>query len=158
HRLQRKKDQVRYCRYPLYLSAHEYPFHNRRQQSKPRVRHNRKIRLPDGKPINHYMPLKPSLTSPHRIASLDGLRGIAVLLVFTWHYLPATHSFFPGWTGVDLFFVLSGYLITQRLMATRQTPNYFSHFYRNRALRIFPLYYTFVIGFLLLAHFFVRPQ
>lgn len=96
---------------------------------------------------------------PRYIPALDGLRGLAILLVILWHYvIPFTWDVLPGWAGVDLFFVLSGYLITERLMISRGKPNYFSHFYRNRALRIFPLYYTFVIIFLLLIHFFVRKQ
>jgi peptidoglycan/LPS O-acetylase OafA/YrhL len=100
----------------------------------------------------------PKPATPHHIPALDGLRGIAIIMVLQWHYLPATQAFFPGWTGVDLFFVLSGYLITWRLMATKDQPNYFSRFYRNRILRIFPLYYTLVIGFLLAIHFLVQPK
>ena len=102
-------------------------------------------------------PSKPS-THPNHIPALDGLRGIAIIMVLLWHYLPASQSFFPGWTGVDLFFVLSGYLITWRLLATKDQPNFFSRFYRNRILRIFPLYYTLVIGFLLAIHFLVQPK
>lgn len=92
-----------------------------------------------------------------RIPALDGLRGVAVLTIFLYHYFERSHPFFPGWAGVDLFFVLSGYLITGRLLATNGQPHYFSHFYRNRILRIFPLYYALVIPFLLAARFWVRP-
>ena len=82
--------------------------------------------------------------------ALDGLRGIAIIAVVIWHYIPSTYGFLPGWAGVDLFFVLSGYLITGRLLDTKGQPRYFARFYRNRILRIWPLYYALVIPFLLL--------
>ena len=75
------------------------------------------------------------------IPALDGIRGIAILLVVTYHYLGFIKLFSLGWAGVDLFFVLSGYLITSRLVATRDKPKYFRNFYFNRILRIFPVYF-----------------
>lgn len=92
-----------------------------------------------------------------RVASLDGLRGIAILLVLCWHFLPH-YLLFPGWVGVDLFFVLSGYLITGRLLAAKGKPNFLSHFYRNRLLRIAPLYYALLITFLLFIRFVVSAK
>lgn len=80
-----------------------------------------------------------------RIKELDGLRGIAVLAVLLHHFLPwapITGSGY-GWLGVDLFFVLSGFLITSILLDLRSKPHYFRTFYGRRALRIFPPY---VIG------------
>jgi peptidoglycan/LPS O-acetylase OafA/YrhL len=77
-----------------------------------------------------------------RIKELDGLRGIAVLAVIARHYL----SWLPalgtqnGWLGVDLFFVLSGFLITNILLQTREREDYFATFYARRALRILPAY------------------
>ncbi|MEY8878492.1 MAG: acyltransferase family protein, partial [Leptothrix sp. (in: b-proteobacteria)] len=91
---------------------------------------------------------------PHHLPSLDGLRGLAIVLVLLHNFdvldLAGPHSlaaallkevFFLGWIGVQLFFVLSGFLITRGLLATQQSDHYFSHFMLKRALRIFPLYY-----------------
>jgi peptidoglycan/LPS O-acetylase OafA/YrhL/lysophospholipase L1-like esterase len=93
---------------------------------------------------------------PHRfIPALDGIRGIAILLVLFHHFtiyqptrgvdkwianVPAA-----GWTGVGLFFVLSGYLITGILIDARGRDHYFRNFYARRALRIFPLYYLVIV-------------
>lgn len=93
----------------------------------------------------------------HYIPALDGLRGIAILLVITFHYFGFFKIFSLGWIGVDLFFVLSGYLITSRLIATFKEKNYFSKFYRNRALRILPLYYGVLFSFYIIINFFVQP-
>ena len=91
--------------------------------------------------------------SAKRLSSLDGLRGIAVLSVIAFHTLRVTgHEGFFGrvlnrlqesaWAGVDLFFVLSGFLITGILLDTRRSPSYFRTFFARRTLRIFPLYYA----------------
>ena len=69
-----------------------------------------------------------------RIARLDGIRALAVLLVFATHTL----YFALGWTGVSLFFVLSGYLITTILRRDREKPHYWGPFYIKRATRILP--------------------
>jgi peptidoglycan/LPS O-acetylase OafA/YrhL len=83
-----------------------------------------------------------------KIKEIDGLRAIAILLVVGWHYLGASDGpqslpwrmFIFGRSGVDLFFVLSGYLITSILLNNRSSPNYFSAFYGRRAFRILPIY------------------
>ena len=74
------------------------------------------------------------------------MRGIAILLVLLRHYIhhPPLIYFGPqwGWIGVNLFFVLSGYLITQILLRLRGTQASLGVFYARRSLRIFPLYFT----------------
>jgi peptidoglycan/LPS O-acetylase OafA/YrhL len=85
-----------------------------------------------------------------RIKELDGVRGIAVLVVINHHYmswLPATGAWY-GWLGVDLFFVLSGFLITSILLDLRESEHYFKIFYSRRALRIFPPYFLGILVYL----------
>jgi peptidoglycan/LPS O-acetylase OafA/YrhL len=84
--------------------------------------------------------------------ALDGLRGIAILLVLAHGFDVIQTRGGPGhdvdmvldvgWIGVQLFFVLSGFLITGILLDTRSSPHYFRTFWVRRALRIFPLYYA----------------
>ena len=88
------------------------------------------------------------------LPALDGVRGIAILAVIAFH----SHVLGFGWAGADLFFVLSGYLITGILLRTRDDPGYFRTFYIRRVLRIFPLYYAVLavliigLGFTYLGH------
>jgi peptidoglycan/LPS O-acetylase OafA/YrhL len=96
------------------------------------------------------------------LPALDGVRGLAVLLVLMSHILSWNgHSgrlFFDvlaeirslSWVGVNLFFALSGFLITGILMNTLSVHSFFKIFYARRALRIFPLYYGFLFLLLLL--------
>lgn len=83
-----------------------------------------------------------------RIPEIDGLRALAALSVFAFHEFGApaiirfTHG---GWAGVDLFFVISGYLITTILLGMRGGPGYFKNFYMRRTPRIFPPYYLFFL-------------
>src|ERR1700733_7570196 len=89
---------------------------------------------------------------PKHIPQLDGLRGIAILIVLLAHldYLQGVafaRVLQYGRTGVDLFFVLSGFLITGILLDTKEFPGYFKNFYARRALRIWPIYYAMLILF-----------
>jgi peptidoglycan/LPS O-acetylase OafA/YrhL len=86
-----------------------------------------------------------------RLPQLDAVRGIAILLVMLvntsgkYPQLHLDHFFGYGWMGVDLFFALSGFLITRILLDTRQAPGYFKNFYARRVLRILPLYYCVLV-------------
>jgi peptidoglycan/LPS O-acetylase OafA/YrhL len=100
-----------------------------------------------------------TINSKDHIPSLDGLRGIAILLVFFRHYVPqdrqdplSVASRF-GWIGVDLFLVLSGFLITGILIDTRESVNRFKSFYVRRVLRIFPLYFLAIAIVIIGTHF-----
>ena len=106
---------------------------------------------------------------PKYIPQFDGLRGIAILVVLFAHlsYLGSigfVHIFQYGRTGVDLFFVLSGFLITGILLDTKHLPGYFTNFYARRALRIWPVYYGILFLFFVLLpmlfprHFFLTAR
>ena len=96
-----------------------------------------------------------------RIPELDGLRGLAILLVVLNHYMDLPehgwvsihfHDIFSlCWTGVDLFFVLSGFLIGGILLDYRDTENYFGTFYLRRICRIFPLYFLWLALFFIVS-------
>ncbi len=85
--------------------------------------------------------------------ALDGLRAVAVLSVFFYHYA-TNRLFWWGWAGVDLFFVISGFLITGILYDTLNKRHYFRVFYTRRTLRIFPLYYAVWLVILLVTPIF----
>jgi peptidoglycan/LPS O-acetylase OafA/YrhL len=97
--------------------------------------------------------LPPSPGDSGRIRELDGLRGAAIAMVLIYHFLQSTMAVPPGsalaylqaaarlsWTGVDLFFVLSGFLIGGILLDSRASTNYYSVFYKRRFFRIVPIY------------------
>src|ERR1700722_14321772 len=88
---------------------------------------------------------------PKHIPQLDVVRGVAVLDVMVYHAVdiaPRLHLrpiFGFGYVGVDLFFVLSGFLITGILVHSKNSEAYFANFYARRALRIWPLYYALLL-------------
>ncbi len=97
------------------------------------------------------------------IPQFDGLRGLAILAVLLAHltYMPEVRFsavFTYGRMGVDLFFVLSGFLITGILLDSRELAGYFKNFYARRALRIWPLYYAVLAVFFGLLPLFFSPQ
>ncbi|HXS04133.1 MAG TPA: acyltransferase [Rhodanobacter sp.] len=102
----------------------------------------------------------PTLSRQH-FAALDGLRGVAIVLVLLHGFdvIQPSGTFGHalddlldlGWIGVQLFFVLSGFLITGILLDTRQASGYYRSFFKRRFLRIFPLYYgVLIVAFVLL--------
>lgn len=102
-----------------------------------------------------------SILSRQHFAALDGLRGVAILLVLLHGFdvirpsgmfeRALDDSLDLGWIGVQLFFVLSGFLITGILLDTRRASSYYRSFFKRRFLRIFPLYYgVLIIAFVLM--------
>lgn len=90
-----------------------------------------------------------SLPTRSYYPALDGLRGIGCLLIVVYHNFPFLHSYlFFSWLAMDIFFVLSGFLITDILLNSFGERNYLKNFYVRRILRVFPLYYTSLILFL----------
>lgn len=100
------------------------------------------------------------MKSQARIPELDGLRGLAIVLVLVCHFVEwgdyQGHNIlikillaisFLGFTGLDLFFVLSGFLICGILLDNRDSLNYYKVFYIRRSLRVFPLYYALLTFF-----------
>jgi peptidoglycan/LPS O-acetylase OafA/YrhL len=104
------------------------------------------------------------------VPALDGVRGLAILLVLAHNLNPfedhgrllersAELASNFGWVGVQLFFVLSGYLITGILLDTRDCPGYYRAFFGRRMLRIFPLYYgVLAISFVILPRLGLAPD
>ena len=103
-----------------------------------------------------------------RVPQLDGVRGLAIALVLIWHFyatmkgpplLNAFQFFLKqilslSWSGVDLFFVLSGFLIGGILIDQKGAKNYFQVFYFRRACRILPMYFLLLIAFMIFSNIF----
>lgn len=108
-------------------------------------------------------------TQQGRVRELDGIRGLAILLILFWHYgqnaLPAD-TILPArlaralsftWSGVDLFFVLSGFLICGILLDNRDSKRYFSTFYLRRFFRIIPLYWLWILLYVIVTRIDLVP-
>jgi peptidoglycan/LPS O-acetylase OafA/YrhL len=109
--------------------------------------------------MNGFTPARrDSAVGNRRVVALDSVRGLACLLVLCWHYANAMqYEAWPlpvrgllrglslSWSGVDLFFVLSGFLLGGICLRHRQAPNFFAVFYARRIFRVFPLYFVWVL-------------
>ena len=85
-----------------------------------------------------------------RIGELDGIRGLAAVAIVVFHAQP---DWLPlGWAAVDLFFGLSGFLITSIVLKHGDSPGFLRQFYLRRGLRIWPIYYLTLLGFILFRH------
>ncbi len=105
-----------------------------------------------------------SRIQPKHIPALDGVRGLAVLAIFVFHYGGGSQSsnhllnligafVRAGWFSLSVFFLLSGFLISGILWDDRDHPNWWRRFYYRRTLRIFPLYYAALLLVLITAIF-----
>ncbi|MGY0038929.1 acyltransferase family protein [Pedobacter sp. NJ-S-72] len=99
------------------------------------------------------------INAPKYFSGFNGLRAIAVLLVvLIFHGKIIFPGMYNGWIGVDLFFVISGFLITNILVKQKGTTNFFSNFYLRRSIRIFPLYYIVLLVAMLILYLIKRDQ
>jgi peptidoglycan/LPS O-acetylase OafA/YrhL len=91
-----------------------------------------------------------------RVRELDAVRGLAALAIVIYHFRAPILPF--GWGAVDLFFVLSGYLITTIILVNGRSPGFLTTFYIRRGLRIWPIYYLSILAIILLGPVLVRPN
>ncbi len=116
------------------------------------------------RPGSQKTPLQRPSWLPAYLPELQGLRGLAVLGVVAYHCHPrleGTWLYYGslwGWSGVIIFFVMSGFLITSNLLGTRDKPHYFHNFHARRALRIWPVYILVLVVCYLNAPWFIGPS
>jgi peptidoglycan/LPS O-acetylase OafA/YrhL len=101
--------------------------------------------------------MSPARSSSYR-PDIDGLRAIAVLAVIAFHFDIATRWSRSGYIGVDVFFVVSGYLITQILLPTTTKPRFLVSFYQRRVRRILPALVVVLVGTLLAGVLLLQPS
>src|ERR1700722_10786654 len=122
-----------------------------------------RLEPPDSREQSALQSVLPVRSQGGRVPELDGLRGMAILMVVVFHYLEEQglvagneaagilqRVVLIGWSGVDLFFVLSGFLIGGILMDARESPSYFRTFYARRFFRIIPIYYLWILAYVIL--------
>jgi len=90
-----------------------------------------------------------------RIRELDAVRGLAAILVVLYHLW--SYKFYFGWAAVDLFFVLSGFLITSIILKNCGGKGFLLPFYSRRGLRIWPIYYLAILALILVNRFLPSP-
>jgi peptidoglycan/LPS O-acetylase OafA/YrhL len=109
------------------------------------------------------LPVQRPTWLPPYLPELDGLRGLAILWVVLYHCNPRLEGTWIhyasvwGWSGVILFFILSGFLITSNLLVARDKPRYYHNFHARRALRLWPVYLLVLAVVYLNAPWFVGP-
>jgi len=110
------------------------------------------------------LPIQRPTWLPSYLPELQGLRGLAILGVVLYHCNPRLvgtwihYASLWGWSGVILFFALSGFLITCNLLETRDKPHYFHNFHARRALRVWPVYALVLVVVYLEAPWFIGPS
>ena len=99
-------------------------------------------------------PLTISYVPGKYVKEFDGWRGVGIIFVILAHYIP--RYFIGSWVFMEMFFVMSGFLITNILIDAKKKPGYYKKFMARRIVRVFPLYYLclFIVFFLLPDSFF----
>jgi len=100
-------------------------------------------------------PISGTVGEGQRVLELDALRGLACLVILVYHLMPQRVP--GGWAGVDLFFVLSGFLITSIILKSFHERHFLAQFYMRRGLRIWPVYYLTVLLLAAAAPILPRP-